>query len=205
MTSVADPIAETAAAAGVTRICRVAGHRLIGLTDAISLDEKRLRALAFVVRCSGAATAAYELASGLGLAQATWAAMSALIVSQERLHETRTFLTGRILGTVAGAAVTIAVSEITSRAAASIAVQLTLSVAICALLVREFPNLRVAMWTCPIILLPAQAATPIMLAAISRGGEVILGALVGFGFHLVAEQLVNTIIGARLRHPARRS
>jgi hypothetical protein len=69
--------------------------------------EKSLRAVAFVARCSGAATVAYELALSLGLPGAHWAAMSALIVSQERLQETRSSLMGRVLGTLLGIVVTI--------------------------------------------------------------------------------------------------
>jgi uncharacterized membrane protein YgaE (UPF0421/DUF939 family) len=109
------------------------------------MEKKSIRAVAFVARCSGAATVAYELASGLGLPEALWAAMSAVIVSQERLHETQSSLTGRILGTLLGIAVTIAVSEVASRAAASTATQMAIAVAISALIAREFPKLRVAM------------------------------------------------------------
>ena len=49
-----------------------------------------------------------------------------------------------------------------------------LAVAICALIVRGLPKLRVAMWTCPIILLTAQPSAPMTLVALHRGSEVIL-------------------------------
>ena len=51
---------------------------------------------------------AYEVVFSLEL-QGLWAAMSAVIVSQERLHETRSSLAGRILGTLLGIGVTVAV------------------------------------------------------------------------------------------------
>jgi hypothetical protein len=70
------------------------------------MKYRSIRAIAFVIRCSGAATVASELASLLGLLEALWAAMSAVIVSQERLHETRSSLAGRILGTLLGVGVT---------------------------------------------------------------------------------------------------
>src|SRR5258708_18595852 len=66
-----------------------------------------LRGTAFVLRCSGAATVAYELASFLGLHEALWAAMSALIVSQEQLHQTRSSLGGFISGTLLGIGITV--------------------------------------------------------------------------------------------------
>lgn len=119
--------------------------------------------------------------------------MSAMIVSQERLHETRSSLTGRILGTLLGIGVTVAVSEIASRNAISTAVQMAIAVALCALVVRELPKLRVAMWTCPIILLTAQPSAPMLLVALHRGSEVILGALVGWIFHWFAEVVVDAL------------
>jgi uncharacterized membrane protein YccC len=156
---------------------------------------KIIRAIAFVLRCSGAATVAYEVVSSLGL-EGLWAAMSAMIVSQERLHETRSSLTGRILGTLLGIGVTVAVSEITSRTATSTAVQMAIAVAICALVVRELPKLRVAMWTCPIILLTAQPSAPMLLVALHRGSEVILGAIIGWIFHWFAEIVVDALTDA---------
>jgi hypothetical protein len=45
------------------------------------MGKKSIRAIAFVLRCSGAATVGYELASAPGLHEALWAAMSAAIVS----------------------------------------------------------------------------------------------------------------------------
>ena len=154
--------------------------------------KKSIRAIAFVLRCSGAATVAYELVFFLGL-QGLWAAMSAMIVSQERLHETRSSLTGRILGTLLGIGVTVAVNEIASRTAISTAVQMAIAVALCAVVVRELPKLRVAMWTCPIILLTAQPSTPMLLVALHRGSEVILGAIIGWIFHWFAEVVVDAL------------
>jgi uncharacterized membrane protein YccC len=164
------------------------------------MEQKIVRALAFIARCSAAATAAYELASLLGLTESVWAAMSAVIVSQERLHETHSSLRGRIFGTLLGIAVTIVVSEVASHEAASVALQMAISVAICALIAREFPALRVAMWTCPIILLAAQPSVPIVVVALHRGSEVILGALVGWVFHWVAETLVDAVVGDEPGH-----
>jgi uncharacterized membrane protein YccC len=149
----------------------------------------------------------YELASSLGLHEALWAAMSAVIVSQEHLHETRSTLVGRIFGTLLGIGVTVGVSEAASRIAASTAVQMAVAVGICALIVREFPTLRVAMWTCPLILLTAQPSTPIVLVALHRGSEVFLGAIVGWIFHwgaeVVVDELVNRALNLRQHHASR--
>ena len=81
--------------------------------------KKSIRAIAFILRCSGAATVGYELASALRVHEALWAAMSAVIVSQEHLHETRSSLLGHIFGSLLGIGVTVGVSEAPSHLAAS--------------------------------------------------------------------------------------
>ncbi len=157
------------------------------------MGKKIIRAIAFILRCSGAATVGYELASALGLHEALWAAMSAVIISEEHLHETRSSLLGRIFGTLLGISVTVGVNEVASRLAASTTLQMVVAVGICALIVREFPKLRVAMWTCPIILLTAEPSAPIVLVALRRGSEVLLGAVVGWVFHWGAEVVVDAL------------
>jgi uncharacterized membrane protein YccC len=157
-----------------------------------------IRGIAFVLRCSGAAAIAYQVACSLGLHEALWASISAVVVSQEYLHETRSSLAGRILGTLLGIGITIAVSQVAPRTAVAIVVQMSIAVAICALVVREFPTLRVAMWTCPIILLKTQVSETIVLVALHRGSEVILGAIVGWIIHWVVEVAVDAF--AKRRH-----
>jgi uncharacterized membrane protein YgaE (UPF0421/DUF939 family) len=138
-----------------------------------------------VLRCSGAATAAYLLAKTLGLPQAVWAAMSAVIVSQERLAETRASAGWRIAGTLLGICVTVVVGSLATRAGVPLELQIALAVAACALVVRRVPAVRVAMWTCPLILL-SHPADPIASVALHRGAEVALGVAVGWTFHVLA-------------------
>jgi uncharacterized membrane protein YccC len=169
------------------------------------IGKRSIRAIAFILRCPGAATVGYELASALGLHEALWAAMSAIIVSEEHLHETRSSRLGRIFGTLLGIGVTVGVSEVSSRLAAPTTVQMVVAVGICALIVREFPKLRVAMWTCPIILITAQPSVPIVLVALRRGSEVLLGAGVGWMFHWGAEVVVDALENRADRRRARAS
>jgi uncharacterized membrane protein YccC len=160
------------------------------------MNPQAIHRAAFVVRCAAAAPVAWELASSLGLAEPMWAAISALIVSQDRLHETQSILKGRLLGTLLGIAIMIVVHEVASLVHAAIPVQIAVAVAISALITRDLPKLRVAMWTGPIILLTAQSAAPIAAVALHRGTEVILGAAVGIAFHWGAEILVDAVTGA---------
>ena len=157
------------------------------------MHEKHVRAIAFVIRCSGAAMTAYELATLLALPGAVWAAISAVIVSQEKLHDTRSSLAERILGTMIGIAVSVAVSAMASRAQAAVAIQMAAAVAICALVTRRFPKLRVAMYTCQIVLLNADPSVPVALIAL-----VILGAIMGYAFHHAAELAVSALADADL-------
>ena len=73
-----------------------------------------IRAVAFVARCSSAATFAYLLVIWVGLPNSLWAAISALVVSQEQLSETRSSLAARILGTLIGICVAVAVNVVAS-------------------------------------------------------------------------------------------
>ena len=144
------------------------------------MTDRTIRALAFVARCSGAASVAYKAAMALGFPEAVWAVMSALIVSQERLHETRSSLTGRILGTLLGIVVTSLVNSAASQGPRPIPIstQMAAAVALAAIAARLFPILRAAMWTCPVIFLTTPPATPIFVVAVHRGTEVMLGALI---------------------------
>ena len=157
------------------------------------MGTKYVRLAAFIVRCTGAGTGAWALAFSVGLAEPVWAAISALVVSQEQLHETRSSLSGRILGTLVGIAVTVLVSKLASSLAAPLAVQIAAAVSVTSLVAYEFPSLRVAMWTCPMILLTASPAVPIAMVALRRGSEVILGAAVGWVFHWAAERVLDGV------------
>jgi len=160
------------------------------------MNTQLIHRAAFVVRCAAAATVAWELASSLTLSEPGWAAISALIVSQDRLNDTQSVLKGRLLGTLLGIAVTLAVNQVASRVAVPIAVQIAVAVVISALITRDFPKMRVAMWTGPIILLTAQSSEPIAAVALHRGSEVVLGAMVGAGFHWCAQILVDAVTRA---------
>jgi uncharacterized membrane protein YccC len=154
---------------------------------------KSLGAITFVARCSAAATVAYEVALWLGLPEPIWAVIPALIVSQERLHETRSSLIGYVLGTLLGIVVAIAVTEAASYTGGAIAIQMAAGVAISALAAHKFPQLRAAMWTCALILLTARPSVPIVMVALHRGSEVLLGGFVGWIFHWAADALVGRL------------
>ena len=160
------------------------------------IDERIIRTIAFVGRCSGAATVANIAATWVGLPHSVWAAMSALVVSQERLSETRSSLRSRIIGTLIGIVVAVAVNVLTSPRGVGVAGQIALSVGICALVAHEFPKFRVCMWTGPIVLLTADPSISTPIVGVYRGSEVILGALIGGAFHYIAEALVTLRIAA---------
>jgi hypothetical protein len=67
------------------------------------------------------------------------------------------------------------------------------AVALAALVVRVFPTLRAAMWTCPLIFLTAEPSRPMYMIAVYRGTEVILGAVIGWVFHYTAGMVVDTL------------
>lgn len=153
--------------------------------------------LLYALRCACSATAAYLLAEWLRLPFPVWAAMSAVIVSQTELHETRASLLWRILGTLIGIVVSLAVDAIVGHGT-HMGWQILIAVGICAIIASWFPVLRVCMWTAPIILLTAGADVEIYAAGFYRGSEVILGCLVGGGLHLLINWGVR-MLGIEIR------
>jgi hypothetical protein len=152
-------------------------------------EECLLPTVAFVGRCSGAATVAYLVSVLAGLPHPVWATMSALIVSEEKFEDTHRLFTGRVLGTLVGIIVGVSASIVAAQLI-DMAAQIALSVGICAVIARAYPAMRVCMWTGPIVLLTAEGALPTTEVALFRGSEVILGALVGLGFHWATEAIV---------------
>ena len=146
--------------------------------------QTRIRQVAFVLRCSASASAAYVLALAAGLMHPVWAPMSALIVSQERLADTRASLIGRVLGTVLGMTAAVAVNALAQPWGVDMAWQIAITVALCAPPARRRPSLRVSMWTGPIVLLTTQNPTQVPWVALFRGAEVMLGSLVGALLHV---------------------
>ncbi|MCD2177616.1 FUSC family protein [Rhizobium sp. C1] len=156
------------------------------------LPRLTVRDIAYVVRCAGAATLAYVLAvSVFGLVHPVWAAVSAIVVSQEKLFQTRNAMLWRFAGTIVGIAVAVAAGTLTNSFGWDIALQMGASVAICAALVRRWPDLRVAMWTAPIVFFSHDSATSLLMSGYARGTEVILGGIIGAAAHWVTEQVIT--------------
>ena len=150
-----------------------------------------LRYALFAARCAGAAALSQAVAQAMGLHYPVWAALSALVVSQERLAETRSSVSGRILGTVVGMVVAVLVHLAAVALALGEQVQVSVAVAIGALLARRFPRARTCMWTAAIVLIaPAEGdQMPIPEVALFRGTEVTLGGLIGAAAHFCAEKV----------------
>ncbi|MFT2093879.1 FUSC family protein [Acidiphilium multivorum] len=155
------------------------------------------RDIAFVFRCSATATIAYALASSLGLAHPVWASISGIIVSQERLDQTKSAVLWRFAGTIVGIVVAILAGGLIASTGLGVAIQTGVSVAVCAGLVRRWPDLKVAMWTAPIVFFDRDTGGSLLMVGYWRGSEVILGGLVGTALHLLAEKAIARLERAR--------
>ncbi len=151
-----------------------------------------MHATLFVFRCTGAATGALALASAVGMEHPVWSAMSALIVSQEQLDATKSSVISRILGTVIGIGTACGVNFLIARFGASLYVQVAIAVLVCAILVHRFPQIRVSLWTCTLIL-ASSAATSVTTVGLYRGEEVILGTVIGGLFHAASEAILHVL------------
>jgi uncharacterized membrane protein YccC len=153
------------------------------------MRKELVRHIAFVVRCSAAATCAYLLARAVGLPHPVWAAMSGIIVSQENLTQTHSATVGRLFGTVIGVVIAVTVGHLLTPLHAGVAVQMAVAVALAAVVARRYPIVRVCMWTCPIVFLSDQA-TSLLKVGLNRGAEVLLGGLIGAALHWISEKAI---------------
>ena len=147
--------------------------------------------VAFVSRCAVAATLSYGLSSKAGLASPAWASISAIIVSQEKLGQTGSALAWRFAGTVVGIVVAIATDTLNKTLHVDGAVQMGLAVAVCASLARRWPDLKVAMWTVPIVYLNHTSDQPLFALSFWRCSEVLVGGVIGLVVHWVAEGILS--------------
>ena len=161
------------------------------LTSAMLLAA--LHDTSFVTRCAGSAALAYELATWLGLGHPVWAVVSALIVSQDSSVETHRSYRWRVGGTAIGLCVAITINEGAGYLGAEMSGQIVAAVAICAIVARRWPLLRVCMWTAPLVLLTVDPGRSLIYAAIERGSEVLLGGAVGALVHLVVNRIIDSL------------
>lgn len=155
------------------------------------MKEAQARDLAYVLRCSGAAALSFVLAAAVALPHPVWAAMSGVIVGQEKLGDTRQATVGRVFGTLLGVAIAVSVGSLARWLGANTVAEIAISVALAAIVARRHPALRVCMWTCPIVLLTVTPGTPLWEAGLFRGAEVLLGGLVGAVLHSLAELVIE--------------
>ena len=154
------------------------------------MQKELVRHIAFVLRCSAAATCSYLLADALRLPHPVWAAMSGVIVSQENLTQTHNATVGRLFGTVIGVVIAVTVGHFLMPLHAGVAVQMALAVALAAVVARRYPIVRVCMWTCPIVFLSADRGMPLRMVGFYRGAEVLVGGLLGAALHWISERII---------------
>jgi uncharacterized membrane protein YccC len=152
----------------------------------------------FMVRCAAAACLSHVLAEMLGLPFPVWASVSALIVSQERLAETRSSLIGRILGTLLGAAIAIVANLLGKTLGLGVDLQIIFAVLVCAAIAYRRCALRVSMWTSPLVLLTTHVGDYALQTAACRASEVILGGLIGAALHWFADTVLTRVFHFKL-------
>jgi uncharacterized membrane protein YccC len=149
------------------------------------------RCLIYALRCAFSAVVSYVLADAAGLSMPVWAPISALIISQEKWHETQRSSSERIRGTFLGVAVSLAVNLVSVPLLVPVIAQLMLAVTICAGIARADKRLRVCMWTGPIVMLSGHTDTePVLWAGLFRALDITIGCAVGAAFHLLTERLL---------------
>ncbi|MBB4618425.1 FUSC family protein [Sphingomonas abaci] len=148
----------------------------------------RLRAVAFVLRCTAAAVVAAAVAQRLGLGHPVWACVSALVVSQDRIGDTHRALGWRVAATLIG--LVVALLSATVLPGGSAELRLALAVGIAASITRWRAETRVCMWTAVIVLTTVPPGGTVVRTGLDRAQEVLLGALIGAVLHQIAEGVI---------------
>ncbi len=159
------------------------------------MKEPHFRDLAFVLRCSGTATLSFVLAQASGLPHPVWAAMSGIIVGQEKLGDTRKNTVGRFVGTLLGVIIAVIVGTALQYCAAGPVAEIAVAVGLAATIVGRYPSLKVCICTCPIVFLTSTAQTPLWEVGMCRGAEVLFGSVVGAALHAFSERIIRVRYG----------
>lgn len=138
------------------------------------------------LRVTIAAVLSYVLARLLGLPQATWVVITAVIVMQASLGGSVKAATDRMAGTLVGAAYGVAVAVLVPhRTEVELGIAILVAVAPMALVAALRSSFRVAPITALIVLIPTRGLPLSPLAyALERVAEIGLGNLVGVGVAL---------------------
>ncbi len=156
-------------------------------------DLSRLRDILFVLRCMFSATLAYWLGTRLGLEIPSWAAVSAIVVSQESLVDTKVVALRRLIATMLGVFIALMISIPLGYLDISLVIQMALGVGVASVIARRWPQLRVAMWTVPIIYFSGAEEHAPAIAGMWRSVEVLVGGLSGATIHFLSEKLYSAI------------
>jgi uncharacterized membrane protein YccC len=151
----------------------------------------------FVLRCSTAASLAYGLAMLVGVQHSVWVPISALVVSQESVGATLDSIRTYSVGTIIGVVVALSVDYFGRMIGLPLALQISISVAVCAVAASGRPTIRACLWTCPLILVTASSLGTPGFVGLIRASEVVLGAIVGGVTHVLDER-IGTLVTARL-------
>ena len=137
------------------------------------------------IRTTAGAVVTYAVAVGLGLPQAVWAVITALVVMQVSVGATIGAGIDRMTGTLGGAVVGAIVAMVQPSLGLPDYLALALAVAPLAAVAAVRPRLRIAPLTAAIILLAAPPDVSAPVAALERIFEIALGTAVGLAASLL--------------------
>jgi uncharacterized membrane protein YgaE (UPF0421/DUF939 family) len=143
------------------------------------LPGKALDLMAFVLRCTATAAIAFFVASALPLQHPLWACIFAIIASQGGAAASLKTIGGRVIGTIVGALVTVAVDAALPRSGLDVPWGMIAAVAIGAIFAWKWPTIQICLWTPPIIFVTTAPGETLAVVAASRACEVILGVVIG--------------------------
>ena len=155
------------------------------------------------MRTGFAGAATYLLAAWLALPQGYWAVITAVMITQQTVGATLQAVRDRLIGTIAGAVIGFLMAMATPSGEWGTLVALGISTGTLAVFAVHYPSLRIAPMTAAIMFVAAPSHADVVVSALHRVLEILLGCLVGIGTTLLvfprrAETLLRADLAAVL-------
>lgn len=137
------------------------------------------------LRTAAAAGISQAVAQLLGLPQGYWAVISAIVIMQANLGASLEAAADRLVGTLAGAILGLAVAYVTPSTPGGTLFGLVLATGLLAMLATRNSSFRIAPVTAAILLIAAPSHADASISALHRVTEISLGCFIGIAVSLL--------------------
>ncbi len=151
------------------------------------------------LRTAVAGALSFILAEYFALPQGYWSVITAIMITQESMGATLQAVRDRLIGTFAGAVIGFLLAIVTPSGTWGTLIGLTVSIGWLAIFAARYPSLRIAPMTAAIMFIATPSHADVVVSAVHRVLEILLGCVVGVGVQLlVFPERAETLLRARV-------